>query len=133
MNHASQGGGKGVEQQAAEFAQDTLLPWTARLEEADSQLLPRGQFLKYNIDASIRPDIATQYEVYNAGRLGGYLCADDVREKIDMAPLPDGQGQVFLMPANTVSVEQALNPPPPPEPAPVPDALVPPGDPGGDT
>lgn len=100
--HASQGGGMGIEQMDTEFSQDTLLSWVTRLEIADSLLIPRGQYVKYNINAYVRADMATRYEAYNKGRLAGFLNADDIRAHEDLPPLPDDKGQIFLQPANYI-------------------------------
>jgi len=117
--HASQGGGMGIEQQAGEFAQDTLLTWTRRLEIADSALLPRGQYLKYNLDAYVRADMATRYEAYSKARMGGWMNADQISALEDLPPLPDGKGQIFLQPANYIEAGTtiaAVPEPPVPEP-----------------
>jgi HK97 family phage portal protein len=102
VQHASQGGGSGIEQQSTEFAADTLRPLATKIERADSQLLPRGQYVRYNTDAYVRTDLAAQTAYFTQGRLGGWLCADDIRSLKDMAPLPDGQGQIFLQPLNYI-------------------------------
>lgn len=98
--HASQGGGMGIEQMDTEFSQDTLLSWVIRLEAADSALIPRGQFVKYNLNAYVRADMATRYEAYSKARLGGWASADDVLALEDLPPLPDGKGKIYLQPAN---------------------------------
>lgn len=40
--------GTGIEQQALGFARFSLLPWIVRFEQAFSQLLPRGNYVKLN-------------------------------------------------------------------------------------
>lgn len=100
--HASQGGGMGIEQMDTEFSQDTLLSWVIRLEAADSLLIPRGQFLKYNLNAYVRADMATRYEAYSKARMGGWASADDVLALEDLPPLPDGKGKIYLQPANYI-------------------------------
>jgi len=122
VQHASQGGGNGIEQMATEFAQYTLNPWVARLEAQDSTLVPRGQFIKYNLDAAVRADIATQNESFTAGRLGGWLSVNEVRALKDLAPIDNGD--IFLQPVNYAEAgAQPSGPPvtmPSPEPAAVP-------------
>lgn len=115
--HASQGGGSGIESQATEFAQDTQLPWTVRLEEADSALLPRGQYVKYNVDAGIRTDQGTKYVNYEKGRNAGFLSANDIRAIEDLPPIPNGD--IYLQPLNYGEAGA--------EPAPVADPMPPPG------
>ena len=109
VDHASQGGGHGLETQNASFAQDTQLPWTVRLEEADSALLPRGQYVRYNIDAGIRSDLATRFTNFEKGRNAGFLSANDIRRMEDMAPIPNGD--IYLQPLNYI--EAGTEPVPP--------------------
>jgi HK97 family phage portal protein len=97
--NASQGGGAGIEALSMNFAKKTLLPWTARLEAADTALLPAGQFERYNVNAYARADLKTRYESHNIGRLGGWLSANDVRQMEDMPPIPEG-GDRYLEPMN---------------------------------
>lgn len=107
--HASQGGGMGIEQQATEFAQDTLLSWVNRLEIADSALLPRGQYVKYNLNAYVRADLATQIQSFTQGILNGWYDIDDVLALMDRPPLPDGKGKVRLRPANYVPIDTPVS------------------------
>lgn len=97
-NNASQGGGQGLEQQNIEFAADTLRPLTTKLERADSKLLPRGQYERYNTDAYVRTDLAAQTAYFIAGRQNGWLSANDVRRLKDEPPIPNGDR--YLEPLN---------------------------------
>lgn len=104
MGNASQGGGNGLEQMDIEFSRDTLLPWTVRLEQADSELVPRGQYVRFNVDAYVRADLKTRYEAHKIARDGGWKSADDIRQLEDEQPLPDGQGEAYWRPANMIEV-----------------------------
>lgn len=81
-----------VEQQSIEFVQYTLLPWLTTLESHLSELLPRGQYVKFNVDALTRPDAETRYANYEKARLIGLLSIDEIRAMEDLPPLPNGQG-----------------------------------------
>ena len=48
----------------------------------------------------MRGDIRNRYAAYAVGRQWGWLSADDIREKENMNPLPNGAGKVYLVPAN---------------------------------
>lgn len=74
---------------------------------------------KFNIDGLLRGDMQSRYTAYSTGRQWGWLSADDVREKEEMNPLPDGQGQVYLVPVNMQNAA-ALNGEPTPQPQPKP-------------
>lgn len=93
--------GTGIEQQTLGFAKFTLAPWIVRLEQADSLLLPRGQYLRFNLSAFVRADLTTRYNAYARGRQGGWLSANDVRALEDMAPL-DENGDIYLQPLNMI-------------------------------
>lgn len=99
-NNASQGGGNGLEQMALEFAQDGLLPWTVRLERADSNLLVRGQYLRYNLNAYVRADLKTRTEVLAIKRQNGVLNADEWRALEDDAPIGGTAGTTYWKPLN---------------------------------
>jgi HK97 family phage portal protein len=98
--NASQGGGNGLEQMDIAYANDTLRSWTVRLERADTKLLPRGQYVRYNTDAYVRTDLAGQTAYFTAGRLGGWLSANDVRRLKDEKPIDNGD--VYLQPLNMI-------------------------------
>ncbi len=95
--------GTGIEQQTLGFAKFTLQPWIARLEAADSALLTRPQFLRFNLNAFLRADLLTRYRAYALGRAGGWLSANDIRVHED-DPRIDG-GDVYLAPLNMADLE----------------------------
>jgi HK97 family phage portal protein len=104
LSHATFGN---IEQQGLEFVTDTLLPYLVRFEQAARRsLIPqrdRGTyFVKHAVDALLRGDLPSRYAAYATGRQWGWLSADDVREKEDLNPLPDGVGEEYLKPLNMV-------------------------------
>ena len=64
-----------------------LMPWIVRFEQAFSDLLPRGQVAKFNVDAFLRPDTLTRYQAHEIGLRAGFLTVDDVRKLEDLEPL----------------------------------------------
>lgn len=84
-----------TEQQTIQFVTHTLRPWLVRLETAFSTLLPRPQFVKFNVDALIRVDTKSRYEVHQIARNIGLNNIDELRALEDQSPLPDGQGQDY--------------------------------------
>lgn len=118
--------GTGIENQETGFARNTLGGYTRRLEEALTALHPPGQFVRFDYNERLRPDKLSRYQAYSLGMLGGWLCADDVREDEDLPPVPDGQGSNFMIPINSELLAQAMaqlkateEAPPAPAPAPV--------------
>jgi HK97 family phage portal protein len=83
------------EQREIELIQLTLLPWMSKLESHLSMLTPRGQCVKFDADALIRLDPLTRWTIYEKQRLIGGANTDEIRNKENMPPLPDGQGQDY--------------------------------------
>ena len=94
-----------VEQMNIEYSSDTLQPRCVSWEqELKRQLIAPSerkiQFFKHNMDSKLRGDQAARAQFYQVMRNIGAYSADDVREKEDMNPLPNGQGKVYLVPLN---------------------------------
>jgi len=97
-----------LEQTNTDYVTDALMPWFVRWEqEIDRKLftlddLEEGLFVKHLADGLLRGDIASRYTAYATARQWGWLSVDDIREKEEMNPLPDGKGQIYLTPLNMV-------------------------------
>ncbi len=99
-----------IEHQAIEFVTHTLRPWLVRWEQQmQKDLFTEEERKKFSvghvIDGLLRGDIKSRYEAYSIGRQNGWLSADDIREKEDMNPLPDGQGKTYLIPLNMIPAQ----------------------------
>lgn len=134
-----------IEHQGLEFVMYTMMPWFVRWEQGVHRnlLTPaerRQYFAEYLVDALLRGDTQSRYAAYAVARQNGWMNADEIRERENMNPLPDGQGQIYLVPMNMIPASQAgaglgssEQPPEPPageDEAPAEDgerALVPPG------
>lgn len=92
--------GTGIEEQEIGFEKHTIRPWLERLEQSWTRhLLPApGEFLKFNVDGLLRGDQKSRYDAYGVGRQWGFLNVDEIRAREDMAPLPGGAGQEYLVP-----------------------------------
>ncbi len=84
-----------VEQEQIQFMQLTLLSYYHKIESVVFDLLPQPQFIKFNLDALIRPDSHTRRQIYQLDRDIGLRNIDEIRDEIDMARLPNGQGQSY--------------------------------------
>lgn len=109
-----------VEQLQLDFVSTTMLYWFRKWElECNHKLfMPAEQgklFCEILVDGLLRGDITSRYAAYNIGRNAGFLSPDDIREKENMNPLPDGKGKIYLQPLNMV---EAGTPPAKPDPAP---------------
>lgn len=95
---------EGNTQTYANVAQDwlgyvrfSLMQYLVEIEDALSQLLPRGTEAKFNVEALLRSDTATRYETYTAGINAGWLLRSEVRE-IEHLPPIDGINDAPLTP-----------------------------------
>ncbi len=96
-----------VEQEGIDLATFTLRPWTVRLESKLSQLMPGGEYVRFNMDAMIRPDLTSRYQAHGMALEQGWQNVDDIRAIEDLSPLPGGQGQTYT--------QRALPAPAPPK------------------
>lgn len=68
-----------------------MRPYLTRLERGLSRLMPLKQYIKFNIDATMRVDLKTRTEVVGAQILDGRLNVDEARALEDRGPVPGGQ------------------------------------------
>lgn len=78
------------EQHGINFVNFSLRPWIVRLESAFDQLIPRGNFVKFNIDSMVRTDLKTRYESYQIARGLGLLSINEMRSLEERPPIPGG-------------------------------------------
>jgi phage portal protein BeeE len=100
--------GSGLAEQTLGFVKYTLMPWLVAIEQALTQILPRGQFAKFDLDELLRADVLTRWEAYRVGRDAGAYSVNDIRAREDM-PGIGKVGDIHLQPANFVP----LGTPPP--------------------
>lgn len=104
-----------IEHQSIEFVVHTIRPWLVRWEQVMKWklFLPserKSFFAEFVVDGLLRGDIKNRYAAYAIGRQNGWLSADDIREMENLNPLPDGQGQIYLVNGNMVPINQAQTP-----------------------
>ena len=92
--------GSGIEEQGIGFVTYTLAPILQRIELALSALLPKPQFVKFNVDALMRGSSTNRADFYLKARNAGWMNVDEIREKEDLPPVPDGSGSSFIQPLN---------------------------------
>lgn len=101
-----------IEHQSIEFVVDCIRPICVRLEQSARRCLLTTEerptwIAEHVIDGLLRGDTASRYQAYAIGRQWGWLSADDIRELENQNPLPDGQGQSYLVPMNMTPADQA--------------------------
>lgn len=91
--------GSGIETQNMAFLTYTLRPWITRLEEAFTNLLPKGLYCRFETKDLLRTDSQGRARFYNAGRTGSWLTVNEIRADENLPPV-DG-GDDISMPLNS--------------------------------
>lgn len=82
-----------IEQATLDMLRDTLMGYLAPIEDMLTWLLPRGQSVRFNLDAVLRPDTKTRYEAHEIGLRAGFLTVDEVRGIEGLTPLTTAPAQ----------------------------------------
>jgi HK97 family phage portal protein len=85
-----------VEQNLLNFATLTMRPWFTRVEETISDLLPKPQYVKFNLDVIVRADLKSRMEAHDIAQRIGIETNDEARAVEDRAPLTPEQKSEWL-------------------------------------
>lgn len=93
------------------YVENTLTTWMAYAEqEAMRKLLLPSEvdthLVEHMVNGLLRGNTEGRFSAYATGRQWGWLSVDDIRERENENPLPDGQGDVYLIPANMIPADQ---------------------------
>jgi HK97 family phage portal protein len=77
-----------------------MRPYITRIENAINRVLPERQYVKLDMDATIRTDIATRIKVQGWQIADGRLSVNEGRAQNDMPPVKGGDRHNFLNPAS---------------------------------
>lgn len=91
-----------------QFVRYTLMKYLTEIEDALSDLLPRGQEARFKIDVLLRADTKTRYESYKVGIDAGFLSVNEAREIEGRLPLSAAELKA-LKPAPAPAVNQIGN------------------------
>lgn len=72
------------------FTNRALRPWLERLEAAFFAIVPASVFVKFNIDAHLRVDTLTRYQVFRIAREIGLRSVNELRALEDLDPIEGG-------------------------------------------
>jgi hypothetical protein len=67
-----------------------MRPYLVLIETAVSRLLPEKQFMKFNVDATIRADVKTRTDIAIAEITNGIQSVNEYRARTDRPPVPGG-------------------------------------------
>lgn len=112
VGYATQGGGSVTyanrEQRMLDLLALTVGWWVGRMERLITSQTPAPQFVKINVDALLRSDALTRWNIHTAAvRLGAHS-VDDVRRLEDEEPLASG-GDQYLWPPFAVKAESEVS------------------------
>lgn len=79
-----------VEQRAIDYVVHGVLPITIRIEKAYSRLLPRGSYVKFNVNGLLRGDGQARWSQYQIALQSKVMTRNEVRLLEDMNPVADG-------------------------------------------
>lgn len=65
-------------------------PYLERLAEAFSRLMPMKQYVAFDLNAAIRTDMKTRFEIYAIERELGTISRNEIRANEDRPPVPGG-------------------------------------------
>lgn len=101
-----------VEAQNREFLSYSLQPWIVKIQqELQYKLLPTigraaNQYsLRFYLDALLAADTLTLTAKQTAGRMGGWLSVNDIREQLSLEPIPGGDE--YIVPLNYSTATEA--------------------------
>lgn len=83
---------------------NNMRPYIERIEAAINLVLPERQFVKLNVDATIRADISTRVEIVGAQIADGRMSVNEARALEDRPPVPGGDFH------NVPSIQPPQNP-----------------------
>lgn len=75
-----------VEQRSIDYVVHAILPLTVRIEKAYSRLLPRGSYMKFNLNGLLRGDGKARWEQYQIALQTKVMDRDEVRVLEDLNP-----------------------------------------------
>lgn len=87
-----------VEQRGLDRLTYPINPWVIRLEAFWNAITPRPQYVKYNLDALIRVDLLSRYQAHDLAIRAGWKSPNEARDHENLAPIPNGEGDVYLWP-----------------------------------
>jgi HK97 family phage portal protein len=98
-----------TELQAIEYIKTSLRPLTTRIEQAMTDLIPRGQYARFTFESMLRADTLTRYQAHKIALDAGFLTVDEVRH-IENLPTLDNYDNYEDNPTDSIDDEDDLDP-----------------------
>ena len=92
-----------IEEQGIEAIVYLFRPWAIRWEQAlNAKIFTEEErsrlYVKFEIDSLMRGNTKARYEAYSIGLMHGFFNVDEIREKEDVNPFPNGLGKTYRFP-----------------------------------
>ena len=106
--------GSGIEQQSIGYVTHTLSSWNSMLDGRMTQLRPRTEYVRTDVNGLLRSDSKTRFESYVQARMAGWLSVNEIRAMEEREPVEGGEG--YIQPLNMGPLgSNPLNPDTPPD------------------
>lgn len=79
-----------VEQEWLGFVRFGLMSYLRRIEEAFTSITPRGQTVRFNVEALLRSDTKSRYDAHSIALTAGFLTVNEVRKIENLPPVAGG-------------------------------------------
>ena len=99
-----------VEQEWLGFVRFGLMAYLRKIEDALTQLTPRGQTVRFNLDALLRSDTMSRYQAHETAIRAGFLTRDEVRAIENLPALTEVQRLEVEQQTNTAPAPQEIQP-----------------------
>lgn len=113
VEHASQGGGKGIDSIDTGYATHTLTPLTTSIEGVWDEMIPGAQksWTFFDLDGLLRADPLTRAHIAQQHRLIGVRNRNEIRAAEGWSPIPGPDGEDYNAPFATNSTVAGLKDP----------------------
>jgi len=92
--------GSGISSLSLGFVTYTLRAWTSCIESVFSNVLPRGQFVRFDFTDLLRGDVETRYSAYEKALQSGWMSPNEIRAGEQLPPIKGGD--TYLQPSSLV-------------------------------
>jgi len=101
--------GTGIEEMNSGFVTYTINPYTVQWQQQfrSKLIFDDIHYVEFLLDSLLRAKLEDRYKAYAIARQWGWMSPDDVCEIENRNPLPDGQGEKYLVPMNMVDAKLA--------------------------
>lgn len=76
-----------IEQDWIAYVRFSLMSYLVEIEAAFTDLLPRGQRAKFNLDSLLRSDTLSRYQAHQIALTAGFMTIDEIRKLENLPPL----------------------------------------------